>query len=807
MPYSPSLYMHELDRKATEALNCFPHFVKLQQAYLDNVDEKIAKIQLLSSAVRLSETQKSEIYALLPPICEKLGIQVPDFYMVQSRNKRDLNAFTGGINSPYLCVTSELLKQMSPEQIASVLAHECGHIACKHNLYHSMAKNLAQGINESPLATIPAIRRHLTEGLVKALLFWDRCSEFSADRAAVLCDGDSSRTVDVLLKVHGYDDSIDRAAFLKQALDLKSFVNESAANQLLEQMLVQWDSHPMLATRAYECCEWFRGEQCQGILSGTYTEETAKAEREKQNESEVLTTAFNVSGEENGGTQNTLHPEILLSALDQRINELNADIERYTVHNDKVVYAYAVSCGIITGWVDSIFFSDTALYGTDLAFSHRQVENFIRGYAKYCGIEKDDIKATIRALEQEFPVLQDNIWNGNVAEVVAKNHHLADLAHHPTPVGLLCSLMVQFLRVGVFVNKKGEWHFQFVETCTRDIVTIAVPAVITGVLNWLVAIAEHRYEEETGQELPKAIHRLAHIIASTPAIIEVAKCADNWFGHLVSDMGGSSSSKKEGMGIPGVFLSLLYEVAAIPLFKESGLTEVLNDLYQNQKIDLRHELAYGEQLKAQAIPVLFNEIVVRTGCMLLHLEKELLAHEGLKGINWRYVIPFANRTVDRMIAAASMTFNVVDTGDAALRAAIESGANWVIFAGRFVARYNYVGAGRAAVAIVREVSNEKREAQLIHERMILMDAKAELMFQQLQEFKGQLEKRVTAYLIEDLEAFLAGFEDIQAGLESNDSNLVIQGNVTIQRALGREAQFTTQDEFDDLMDSDEAFQF
>ena len=272
-------------------------------------------------------------------------------------------------------------------------------------------------------------------------------------------------------------------------------------------------------------------------------------------------------------------------------------------------------------------------------------------------------------------------------------------------------------------------------------------------------------------------------------------------------MGGSKNTAGGGMGIPGVFLSLLYEVAAIPLFKGSGLTEVLNDLYQNQKIDLRHELAYGEQLKSQAIPVLFNEIVVRTGCMLLQLEKELLEHENLKDINWRYVIPFANRTVDRMIAVASMTFNVVDTGDAALRAAIESGGNWVIFAGRFVARYNYVGAGRAAIAIVREVSNEKREAQLIHERMILMDAKAELMYQQLQEFKKQLEERVTAYLVEDLEAFMAGFEDIQAGLASNDSNQVIRGNVTIQQALGREAQFTTQDEFDDLMDSDEAFQF
>ena len=232
------------------------------------------------------------------------------------------------------------------------------------------------------------------------------------------------------------------------------------------------------------------------------------------------------------------------------------------------------------------------------------------------------------------------------------------------------------------------------------------------------------------------------------------------------------------------------------------LTEVLNDLYEKQKLDLRHELALGEQVKTQAIPVIFNELLVRIGCMLLHFEGEVIDHNGLKGINWRYIIPFANRTVDRMLLVAAMTFNLVDTGDAAIRAAVESGGNWVIFSGRFVARYNYIGAGRAAVAIVKEFSNERKEAQLIHEKMILMDAKAQMMFEQLQDFKAQLNERLTEFLAEDIESFMEGFDDINAGLKSNNSDLVITGNVTIQRVLGREPQFTSQKEFDDLMDSD-----
>lgn len=801
MAYDSALYMHDLDRKAFDALNMFPHFVKLQQAYITNVDEKAAKIEFLSTAIRLSEKQMPEIYGLLPPICEKLGIEVPDLYMVRSRNKKDLNAFTGGITTPFVCVTSELIKQLPTQMVASIIAHECGHISCKHYLYHSLARNFANGIEASPLYKIPAIRKHISKALITALLFWDRCSELSADRAAVLCDGDAGKTIDALLRIHGFDQEINRDEFIKQALDLKAFVNDSQANKMMEQMIVQWDSHPLLATRAYECYDWARSDRFSGIINGTITTFSTESKAEDAQVSEVLAAEVSAAGESTSGAMKDTPPEVA-AALDQRLKELNAEIERYTVHDEKVVYAYAVSCGIISGWLDSMFFSDTTIFDNDLVFSHRQVNNFIQEYADSRGLGRDRLKDAISELEKAFPVAQDNVWKGLNIGVSAKNHHLADLAHHPTPVGLISALMVQFLRVGTFVNKNGEWHFVLVKTSFKDIASIAVPAVITGVLNWLVSVSENKYEAETGKEMPKAMRNLAHVVASTPAIIEIAKCADNWFGHLVSDMGGSKNTAGGGMGIPGVFLSLLYEVAAIPLFKDTGLTEVLNDLYENQKLDLRHELAYSEQLKLQAIPVLFNEIVVRIGCMLLHFEIEALEHKGLKGINWRYVIPFANRTVDRMIAVAAMTFNVVDTGDAAIRAAIESGGNWVIFSGRFVARYNYIGAGRAAIAIVKEFSNEKKEAQLIHERMILMDAKAQMMYGQLQDFKEKLNERLTEYLVEDIEAFMEGFDDINAGLKANNSDLVIKGNVTIQRVLGREPQFTTQKEFDDLMDSD-----
>ncbi len=92
--------------------------------------------------------------------------------------------------------------------------------------------------------------------------------------------------------------------------------------------------------------------------------------------------------------------------------------------------------------------------------------------------------------------------------------------------------------------------------------------------------------------------------------------------------------------------------------------------------------------------------------------------------------------------------------------------------------------------------------QLIHEKMLLSEAKAVLFLKQLQEFKMQLDLKVSNYLAEDIEGFMAGFDDMRQGLSGGDSGLVVRGSVTIQKVLGREPQFTNQKEFDALMESD-----
>lgn len=767
MVYSAELYAHDLDRQAADALNQFPKFVKLLESYSANYDEKAAKIDLLSTAIRLSENQMPEIYGLLPPICEQLGIDTPEFYYV--RDKR-ANAATFGSVHPCVYVTSGLVNKLPFHLLPSVLAHECGHIACKHSLYHSIAAQLVGGIDRSPLVRIPAIGKYLTPTLVRALLFWDRCSELSADRAAALCDGTADKTIDVLLRLNGYGKNVDRKEFLKQALDLKSFVNDSQSNKLMELMLVQDETHPRLATRAYECYEWSQSTQYAGIINGTFTLRDKTKETAQETAEEVVSADANVEA-----------PSI--DRLNTDLARVNQELERYTNHADKADYALAVASGVLSGLVDSLFVGEFSLNYAN-QWGNQQAENLVLNVAKYRGYSETEPAQAIKYLENKFPIAADK---ATAAFGGGLQHHLRDFSHHPTPVGLVCSILTQF--TGNVYGTDVSGKFKAVQLAEDGLALV-------------------------GKSIPEKI---------TFGVV-------NWFFHMVSDVAGSSGSVMKGSfgtGLPGPLVSLLKEFSAAPLFKKQNakgykefsvyISKLFNGTLLGErdangdliplKFDLRTEMGVAAQIGQQTIPVIINECFVRVFYSLRRLLGELSREDiqswgELDKINWNGIIPFRNRTVDRMLTIASMTFTVADTADAAVHAAIESGGNWVLFSGRFVARFNYVGAGRAALSIVRGVSNEKKEAQLIHEKMILSEAKAALFLKQLQAFKEQLDWKVSNYLAEDIEGFMAGFADMQQGLASGDSNLVIRGNVTIQKVLGREPQFTNQKKFDELMESD-----
>lgn len=361
----------------------------------------------------------------------------------------------------------------------------------------------------------------------------------------------------------------------------------------------------------------------------------------------------------------------------EKIDDLNAEIEKLTNHADTFDYLVAVASGILTGLIDSFVVGEFD-FKSAKAKSNKQINSFIMKYAKmkgYKGGEGDEgerLKSAISFLEKKYPVPQDNIWSGGKIGVTSKSHHLDDLAHHPTLLGLVSAIVVQFFRFGTFINQNGEWHLEFVNTEPKELIKIWLPAIISGLLNWFVYMVEAKNEDKMDEEIPKPIRTIVKMLANAPVAVELYMLAnDKWISHLVSDMGGSKNTAGGGMGIPGIFLSLLKEISSLPIVKDTGLPKIVNDLYTKQHFDMRSELAVLNELGRQAIPVLIGEVLVRGFYFVRHLAEEVREHKNLKEVDWNKVIPFGNRTIARMLTISSGTFMAVDMADAAIRSAAD----------------------------------------------------------------------------------------------------------------------------------------
>ncbi len=360
----------------------------------------------------------------------------------------------------------------------------------------------------------------------------------------------------------------------------------------------------------------------------------------------------------------------------QKILELEREADRLTSHADAADYSLAAACGVLFGIIDSFFvgtfdynaalkkakesridervnnfvkseaeklrFKDTIeqqIKGKNLTAEQRnELEKKIREGLKRTFENKEQFDAenktfnalgrAISKLEEHYKLPLDNVFQGEKG-INAVTHHLDDLAHHPTPAGLIAALIGKFLRVAILVGKDGHWHIKFVKQDFKEWLKVIAPLAISAILTWLLYVVKKKKSEEVNK-LPKPIRNLIVLLAQTPAAVAILKATADWLGHLASDMAGSSSSAykgKRGKGVSGVFLSLLKEFSSIWPLNRTPLPKVITDMYENDNLDLRTELGMFEDISKyigkQTIPVIGGEIVVRTFYFVRHLVQEL----------------------------------------------------------------------------------------------------------------------------------------------------------------------------------------
>lgn len=276
MSVDHELFIHESDRAALKALRSIPGFTQVLKAFMNLWNERQFKILNMSTYVKVDENQMAKYHAMLIPICKRLGIAVPELYV--SLNPTP-NAYTSGDTEPFIVVTSGLLNAVPEELLPSVLAHECGHIACHHVLYSTMGRLILGGAAE-----LLGLSTLITTPLQMAFYYWMRCSEFSADRAAAVCDGTGDKTIELCMRLAGFDKNIpidaNKQAFLEQAKDYRKLVGDSAVNKTLEFLMFGHMNHPLNAVRAYECNEWTKTDNFRRIAEYLNEEEYGAAHKQ-----------------------------------------------------------------------------------------------------------------------------------------------------------------------------------------------------------------------------------------------------------------------------------------------------------------------------------------------------------------------------------------------------------------------------------------------------------------------------------------------------------------------------------------------
>lgn len=257
MKISYKEFVHPEDEAALRNLKTLLGFDLATKFVMEFGIEQFFHGLLMAKNVRLGPSQLPEIYNILPPVCQKFGIEEPEFYLEMNPIP---NAYTIGDKQRFVVVTSGLLDHVTNEnELRAVVAHECGHIMCRHVFYMTMAMMIvlfgqALGLAGKLIAPISV-----------ALNYWMRRSELSADRAAAVYMGKPDAMIGALLRLAGgpakLTGKINVDEYLRQADAYDELRKNSKWQKLLQAAAIMDENHPFSSVRVQELRKWAGTEQ------------------------------------------------------------------------------------------------------------------------------------------------------------------------------------------------------------------------------------------------------------------------------------------------------------------------------------------------------------------------------------------------------------------------------------------------------------------------------------------------------------------------------------------------------------------
>ena len=311
---------------------------------------------------------------------------------------------------------------------------------------------------------------------------------------------------------------------------------------------------------------------------------------------------------------------------------------------DKYDYLIAAGCGVLAGLVDIFLVGapgDSRLQG----WTDAQVDKTVMAFARTCGWnpragQENNVRSAIACLESKFKINYDQTSGksvGGAFQMSTKNHHMKSLAHSPDIIGLFFSVLNQFTSTSTFLSD-GQ----------------------------MITIETEDFELKGHNFISKLFCGVA-----------------NWFGHIMSDVAGSSGAKGRGSGIVIPFYELfqLCDFGSFQVGKDRNtLAKVATKVFE-QGYDARFGLT-------MAIPVVLCDLSIKLIWVLKHYfyHKRPLS----ECVPTKY-----HNDLRIMLIVGDGTLCLMDGVDAVAR----SGGNWV----NLMLRLNLIAWFRLAMLVIREV--------------------------------------------------------------------------------------------------------
>jgi Zn-dependent protease with chaperone function len=247
------------------SLEAIPGFPEVVRKIVGLFGERGLRLFFQANAVRVTPEQYSWVHDLHLGVLDTLDIGwEPELYISQTPF---VNAGALGVEEPFVLINSAALDILDRHEVETVLAHEVGHIASDHVLYRTVfTLLLLLGQRQIPIAGIAI------QAIILAMAEWNRKSELSSDRAALLGTQNPEAVMSAQMKLaggsHSHNEHLNLPEFLRQSDEYE--VDDSLADAVFKVMNLLGSTHPFAVLRVGELRRWIREGNYDRVMRGEY---------------------------------------------------------------------------------------------------------------------------------------------------------------------------------------------------------------------------------------------------------------------------------------------------------------------------------------------------------------------------------------------------------------------------------------------------------------------------------------------------------------------------------------------------------